>query len=116
MRCRNPKITASAVAPRDSYYIAAKHVILVFPCVGTELRVIDLDTAFTVIDNDEARSEIDQWLKVFKRNRPRNRNNDLHNASFFGSGFFRSVAGGTGGGGPRGGDLMRMIYGALLAT
>ena len=59
MRCRNPKITASAVAPRDSYYIAAKHVILVFPCVGTELRVIDLDTAFTVIDNDEARSEID---------------------------------------------------------
>jgi hypothetical protein len=81
MRCRNPKITASAVAPRDSYCIA-KHVILVFPCVGTELSVIDLDTAFTVIDNDEARSEIDQWLKVFKRNRPRSRNNNLHNVLF----------------------------------
>ena len=101
MRCRNPKITASAVAPRDSYYIAAKHAILVFPCVGTELRVIDLDTAFTVIDNDEARSEIDQWLKVFKRNRPRSRNNNLHNASFFGGGFFSFGGWGTGDGGPR---------------
>ena len=63
------EITASTIAPRNSYHIATKHPILVFPGKGSELRMIDFDTTFAVIDDDKPCPEIDKGLKIFKRNR-----------------------------------------------
>jgi hypothetical protein len=40
------KITICSVAPRNSDYIGAKQPMLILPGIGTELRVIDIYTAF----------------------------------------------------------------------
>ena len=37
------EITASTITPRNSYHIPTKHPILVFPAIGSELRMIDFD-------------------------------------------------------------------------
>src|SRR5262249_61750699 len=53
------KIPTSTVAPRYSDDIGAKHSTLMLPCIGAELGMFDLDTAFTVIDHNETGSKID---------------------------------------------------------